>query len=326
MPVNKDCELSIIIPVFNSSGFLRRSFDMFERNLDYSFEIIIVDDCSNDDSIKELHEIISHYSFPIRVIKKEYNSGPGVSRNIGIKKASGKYITFLDSDDFFSDSFFYSINSHIKNGVDCILFDYCTVSKTEKKKESIFFKGRNIDLSKKEDLLVFVRGSTCGKIYRKDIIINNDIKFLEQYRNEDLPFTKEAIAHCNSFVYVDKSLYNYYQNKDSLMHNQQLTNKKNAINACEELSRRLSARYYSELMGILILEYVYSLSLTIAATQNKQEWLLFIENVKKQFPTIKSNEYYSRYSYRVRFLFSESIRKHYLVVKMALWMRKMKDK
>lgn len=92
--------ISIVTPVYNAAAFIRETMEMV-REQDYTdWELILVDDCSKDNSL----EVIENYlkekpDERIRLIKKEKNEGAALTRNFGIREAKGRYIAFLDADD-----------------------------------------------------------------------------------------------------------------------------------------------------------------------------------------------------------------------------------
>ena len=90
-------EVSIITPVYNSDKYLDEMINNIKNQTYKNWELILIDDCSTDDSL----QIINFYkSSKIKVFKNKKNIGAGLSRNLGMKKAKGRYITFIDSDDY----------------------------------------------------------------------------------------------------------------------------------------------------------------------------------------------------------------------------------
>lgn len=92
--------VSIIVPVYNAAAFICKTIEMVQAQSYQEWELILVDDCSKDNSV----EVIEHYlsrqpDERIRLIKKEKNEGAALTRNRGIKEAKGRYIAFLDADD-----------------------------------------------------------------------------------------------------------------------------------------------------------------------------------------------------------------------------------
>ncbi|TCP95523.1 glycosyltransferase involved in cell wall biosynthesis [Cricetibacter osteomyelitidis] len=108
--------VSIIMPTYNAYEYLNDAIQSILKQSYTHWELIIVDDCSTDDTLK----LIDSYSDTrIRVFKNNKNSGPAYSRNVGLENASGKYVTFLDSDDFISpDKLKEQLNFMLANDLD----------------------------------------------------------------------------------------------------------------------------------------------------------------------------------------------------------------
>jgi len=99
MKSNNFSNVSIITPLYNASKFIPRLLNCVVNQESINFEHIVVDDCSQDNSYELLTKAVLKYPF-IKVIRLPVNSGPVVARNEAIKLASGKYLAFLDADDF----------------------------------------------------------------------------------------------------------------------------------------------------------------------------------------------------------------------------------
>lgn len=95
-------KISIIIPVYNAENFLKECLDSVVQQTIEEKEVLCIDDGSSDKSYEILKQYQSRYSY-IRVFQQK-NKGAGAARNIGLKEASGKYVCFLDADDFYLDS------------------------------------------------------------------------------------------------------------------------------------------------------------------------------------------------------------------------------
>lgn len=90
--------ISIIVPVYNAEKFLNETIETVQNQTYTNWELLFIDDCSKDNSVKIISEVITKDK-RIKLFKNEKNSGAANSRNKGIKEANGKYICFLDSDD-----------------------------------------------------------------------------------------------------------------------------------------------------------------------------------------------------------------------------------
>ena len=95
--------ISVIVPVYNAASSLHRSLGSVLRQTLPDFELIVIDDCSTDESVDILEEYRATDN-RVRIFSTTKNSGPGVARNVGLKNARGKFIAFLDSDDFWMNS------------------------------------------------------------------------------------------------------------------------------------------------------------------------------------------------------------------------------
>ncbi len=116
--------VSIITPTYNSEKYIQQTIQSVRNQTYQNWEMIIVDDCSSDDTIKIIEEIQKNEP-RISLIKSDKNSGPAISRNKGIEKAKGKYMTFLDADDIWFEDFVQnSIDTIHKKGIHFVFSSY----------------------------------------------------------------------------------------------------------------------------------------------------------------------------------------------------------
>lgn len=110
-------DLSIIIPVYNKSKLLNRCLDsIFCQTTNYSYEVVLVDDGSTDDSV----ELINARKERNIVLYEQQNAGPSVARNKGVELSCGKYCAYLDADDYWSDGFIEKTVSFLENYSECV--------------------------------------------------------------------------------------------------------------------------------------------------------------------------------------------------------------
>ena len=117
--------LSVIIPVYNVEKYLKKCLDSVLNQEFKNFEIICIDDCSTDSSLKILKEYAKSNE-RIKVLQNNTNLGLGLTRNIGLNAAMGKYIHFLDSDDFLNKDAYNIVNKAILEfkSIDVLVFSY----------------------------------------------------------------------------------------------------------------------------------------------------------------------------------------------------------
>lgn len=123
--------LSVIIPVYNSEKYIEETINSVLNQTYQNFEIIIVDDCSTDDSCKIIENLNDER---IRLIKLDKNSGVAVARNIAIENANGQYIAFLDSDDIWIRNKLQLQIEQMKEGVS---FSYTAIGMIDEKNQII---------------------------------------------------------------------------------------------------------------------------------------------------------------------------------------------
>lgn len=260
--------LSIVTPMHNSFDMMKKNLEILESDdLNEFVELVIIDDCSTDCSYGKLEDYIKTSTLNIKIRRNDSNFGPGTTRNNGIMLATGKYLTFVDSDDYVSRDFLKEIFGIIeREKVDCIIFDYMLVDE----KGNRLSGGKSIGNVKSErglidnkEALVYTYGSTCGKVYRKAIIDKYNIKFGDFWRNEDMPFTKYAIAMCETIYYLPSEIYNYVQIGNSLMHDKKLSNEKNCQKAFGMLQGNIKKYGFEEELFSIELREVLNNSVLI---------------------------------------------------------------
>ena len=130
-------DLSIIVPVFNVEGYLKRALDsILLQPSSITYEILLIDDGSNDKSGAICDEYQSNFS-NIFVSHIE-NNGVAEARNLGISLSRGNYLYFMDPDDFLSDDFFEQICPNLNGKWDVLCFGYNEIKEnSEKEKEDI---------------------------------------------------------------------------------------------------------------------------------------------------------------------------------------------
>lgn len=220
--------LSVIIPVYNTAPYLMRCIESICTQTLRELEIILVDDGSTDES-REICDRMLETDTRIRVIHKK-NEGQGIARNEGIAIASGKYVAFVDSDDYMEcDSYEYVIGKIEQSGAQLVCFGY--IQEDEKGHivsapgvRDAEYEGTQIN---KEFVTHFfgddpnddnLRGvSACMSIYRLDIIKNNNIQFLSERKvfSEDTLFNLDYCKYVKKVIACSRVLYHYCLHESS---------------------------------------------------------------------------------------------------------------
>jgi len=199
---------SIIIPFFNSEKYLRHCIQSVVCQKFNNFEILLINDCSNDKSLQILKEIKKHKF--IKIINNKRRLGVSMSRNLGIKIAKGQFLIFLDSDDILSKNFLYLLNKFlIKKKCEIIIIrnKYSNKKKIDKnyiltKKTKIFQK----ILPEISDFKKF-RTTCWNYVVEREFLINKNIFFKNIKRFEDNPYVANLLCSGERFVVCDGPLY-----------------------------------------------------------------------------------------------------------------------
>ncbi|SMG16544.1 glycosyltransferase family 2 protein [Dethiosulfovibrio salsuginis] len=131
--------ISIIIPTHNSERFLLNTIKSLQMQTDQNFEIVFVDDNSNDSTLHLIKEFKLKNKEKVQILASPQNIGPGGARNLGIKSAKGEFILFLDSDDTLTSNAIEKLNKIIATKpIDCLFFDALSVKNKKKHTSKLF--------------------------------------------------------------------------------------------------------------------------------------------------------------------------------------------
>ena len=272
-------KISIIAPCYNSAGYIENLVNNLSLQTCKDFEVVFVDDCSKDETYELLQNITAGRNFKCKIIKNEINSGPGISRNNGIDVAEGEYITFVDSDDYIDKDTILLLSETIAayQRPDAILYDYYrTNGKNDIPCSTI--PGVEEGVVSVSDALLYSKGATWCKVYNREFILRNSIRFPRLNTNEDFAFNKTALSYCDSVVYLKKHLYYYVYNPNSLVNRKRGRND-NAKVACEILSRDMNPEYKSSVCYFKATIYLYgAVQSMIRRRDDKNEIRKFIDD------------------------------------------------
>lgn len=208
--------ISIIVPVYNIEKYLDKCIDSIVNQTYQNLEIILIDDGSTDNSWKKCDEW-AEKDKRIKVIHKE-NGGVSSARNVGLEIAKGKYIGFVDSDDYIEKSMYEIMYKEIKkSNIDLVICDYQRVS-FENKAENDLVSEYSVEVFDKLRMLQNFYpyfGVVWSCLFVKEKLEN--IKFDEDmYVGEDLKFDCSYILRCQKGIFVKGKLYDYRLRNDSV--------------------------------------------------------------------------------------------------------------
>lgn len=215
---------SIIVPVYNTAGYLTECFNSIFNQTQKEIEVIAIDDGSTDNSLSILEDFKKKH--PEMIVVSQKNEGPGSARNKGIELAKGEFIYFMDSDDCLINTAMEICYHYVKsNQLDLIMFDAETFGDVKHNKDQynrkdiitdkgIVFSGE--EFADKYWVEAF-RVSPCLFYTSSQFIKKHDLRFLQWFYYEDNEFYCKMMSLAKRVMYIPKILYRRRYRMASIM-------------------------------------------------------------------------------------------------------------
>ncbi len=255
-------DLSIIIPVYGVEKYIRKCLDSVFKNLPDNTEVIIINDGTKDNSETIILEFVQKYKDIIAYYKKE-NGGLSHTKNYGLSKAHGKYITFVDSDDYVDENMHKDmLNLAIKEDADVVYCDVELVYESDGHKiiSNCTNDSRPNDFFKAIDTSLMA--ASWNKMAKRELF--DGIDYPVGLNNEDVAVTPILLGRANKILKINKPYYKYVQRAGSIQ-NSTFSNKRfstfKTSKLCIERAKELSEEYQEELKGTLYIQQMLVLLL-----------------------------------------------------------------
>ncbi len=276
---------SFIVPVYNTSKYLKKCLDSLVKQNFKDFEIIIVNDGSTDNSKDIIKKYESKYS-NIKVINEE-NQGLSMARNNGVKKVSGKYIIFIDSDDYVEKDLLKQIDKEIA-GVDVLRYQVITEDENGKNKktynEEAFDIIKGYDAFKYISNYHFVEPAWCY-VYKTEYYKDNKFNFKKGVYHEDFGLIPYVIYKARKVKSISYAGYHYITRNGSIMNNSDYKKTvKKAFDMLEQYkTMRLFARNINRRNNLddYYLSYISNSVIVKARELKKEERKVYVHELKK---------------------------------------------
>ena len=304
-------KVSIVIPVYNVEKYLQRCIDSVLNQTFKDFELILIDDGSKDKS----YEIMKKNAKSDKRIKiyHQKNCGPAITRNNGIDYAKGKYVMFIDSDDFIDNDYIKKYyNAMISGKYDLVIGGY---KKVDDKKTNFIRKLSDGIFSK-----YIVMGPVC-KMYRLSFLKDNNVYFLDTTASEDIYFNELAYSNNPRIKIINDTGYYYYYNESSISNtlHKGFNKKVDIVKFASDIN--FDSFIDKELNEYFIIRYLIWYLLYSGKSAKSRD---FIYEYKNIFKWLDLNiEKYKRNKY-LKQMPSGEIRKIYLLIKIFLLLDKFK--
>lgn len=242
--MNENPLITIIVPVYNTKKYLKRCVDSLLSQSYTNLEIILIDDGSSDGS-EQMCDDFAQKDQRIQSLHKA-NGGLSSARNYALDRMTGKYVSFVDSDDFVSNIYVEKLYELIeKYNAD---ISVCDENRFKEGGDGILWEGspykqitKDIVLSSSDGLDTYMRqilydASACMKMYKSNLF--DGIRYPEGYNYEDVGTTYKLYCKANTTAFTPQRLYYYFQREGSILHVQNQTkllkNLKDGIKMSEE--------------------------------------------------------------------------------------------
>ncbi len=300
-------KLSVIVPVYNmaSDGKLKYCLDSLVNQTVSDYEIIAVDDCSTDDSLAVLRSYEAQYPDRFLVIASPENRKQGGAKNLGLARARGEWIGFIDSDDWITPDFYERLlRKAQETGADMVGCDYSLTQERGRKIGQIVHNNKpeqtGVLNKEKYRSLILDSGSLVVKIYRRQIILDYPNRFPEHIFYEDNAISNSWMLRARHFEYIPEPLYYYYQHDTSTVHTITKQRCEDRMEAARVMIREavqfgFLEEYYPEIeSSFTTLFYVNTLFSYMAGVKKKEYGFVKAlgREMRETFPRFMENKYY----------------------------------
>ncbi len=297
-------KISVIIPVYGVEEYIVKCINSIVNQTLKDIEIIIVNDGTKDNSIKLIKENFNDKR--IKIFNKE-NGGLASARNYGIKKSTGEFLFFVDSDDYIDTNCLKEMyEKAIKDKVDLVICDYYKLEENGNKEHISIIP--HYDKSNNKCSVISMPGAVC-KLIKLNIVKDNNIEFLEGKCFEDNAIMPFACALCKNFSYVEKPFYYYLQRTGSILNKKHYDKKwEDIFDSLDHLYNKfkeynLLNEYKDELEYIYIEYLLHASNLRFIDYKEGNSNILKVKRIiKDKFPNWRKNKYYKKESIKYKIM------------------------
>ena len=285
-------KISVIVPVYNVERYLKRCLDSIVNQTFDDYEVIVVNDCSPDNSQSIIDDYVDRYPDKVRSVVNEVNIGLGKTREHGLSVAKGEYVTFIDSDDYIREDYLETYyNAMVNEKVDVVIGGYT----------------RDVDGDLKPRYFVDSYWSivstpiACAKLYKKSLFDNDQISFPNIRCGEDIYFSLTVYCSGVSYKVIPYVGYCYYFNRESitgrLYKNNNLEEFIKAI-FTEFLNNYDITQYSKQVQDVIEYDYIANMinalvtyGFGIGISEMRKKYNFWMDDMKEKFPNYKKNPY-----------------------------------
>ncbi len=313
-------KVSIIVPVYNVEAYLRTCLDSLVNQTLTDIEVIVVNDGSPDNSDKIVSEYAQKYPDIVKSYKKE-NGGQGSARNLGLLKAHGEYIAYVDSDDYVKlDMFEKMYHEAKKNKADIVMCTHTIVNEKSRSEveEKMFLKADTALAN-----AMFNNAGVCNKIYKRELL--EGFTFRTKVWYEDIDFVTKVLMKAKKISFIDEGLYYYLYRSGSTMNNNNINKNLDILASFDSILSYLEEhqeyrKYYPEIEYLAINHiYIAAMVRVINAKHvNNKKFVLnkLVTYMNSHFESFRQNKYLHLLDRNRKIIYNLIDNKKYWLVKL----------
>jgi len=293
-------KVSVVVPVYNVEKYLDKCLNSLVYQTLDDIEIVVVNDGTKDNSQKIIDKYVQ--SFPQKVFSYiKPNGGLSDARNFGISKCHGKYIGFIDGDDYANLNMFKDLyQKAIKSNFDVVICDINYISDNESKCVSSLVETDLINKNEIKKQMINIYPAAWNKIYKKELF-DSGVLFKKNVWYEDVEFLYRLFPYINTIGTVKKPLINYVQREGAITKtfDKRLYNYIDNWNGIVEFYKKKGFYdEYKDEIEYCYCRYLLATFLKQAANFNKSDYKVAVNealnNIKLNFPNYKKNKYLNK--------------------------------
>ncbi len=312
--MKKKVDVSVIIPVYNTEKYLKKCLDSIINQEYQVLEIIVINDGSTDNSKRIINNYMKKYNNIVYFEKS--NSGQASARNLGLQHAKGKYISFIDSDDYVEKDLYKELDKYMDKNYDIIIFDYNYIFSDHNR----ITKGINCKDENKvtiKEYLLCTNVSPCNKLFKRKYLKISNFLFPEGIIYEDYASIPTLVLNNPKICYLNKSFYNYIQSDESTMRTDEYKTKyEDIFPATLFLYDKLKIiKEQEELEFQICVHTLYHSALNFYKYKKYEQISKLSDLIKILFPNWQKNKYIKELRTRERTLMLLFYKKSYRTIK-----------
>lgn len=271
-------KISVIVPIYNVEPYLQRCLDSILNQTFQDFEVLCINDCTPDNSMDIVDDMVRKYPDKVKRIDNEINLGLGAARDHGLACATGEYVVFFDSDDYVKKDYLKTyVQAMEESHADIVLGGYITVTEGKETRVSL----------KKTEITPWLYPSVWIRFFRRSFLMEHQLNFRGIRIYEDNPFNYRCMLKGAKVTVIDYCGYYYICNPTSI------TRGRNGMEKYQQYADNFKGVYeeYKEQevfeKNKEILEYVYlsgllSSMLVHSRHSGKEKAFFMYEDYKKR--------------------------------------------